>query len=60
MCRITWEATAKKMRAIAPSGVCAWEEAQKRFLNERGRLHSMVLTLPAEVTARKTIQFRTD
>src|SRR5262249_24849568 len=50
----------EKMRAIAPSGVFTRKEAQKRFLNLRGGLHRMVLALRADVTARKTIQFRTD
>src|SRR4030095_10864448 len=50
----------EKMRAITPSGVRPREEAQKCLLNQRGRLHRVILTLTAEVAARKTVQFRVD
>jgi hypothetical protein len=48
----------EKVRAIAPASVYPREEAQKCLLNQRGRLHRMVLTLMAEVTTRQPMQFR--
>jgi hypothetical protein len=48
----------EKMGAIAPSCIDAWQQSQKRFLNQRRRLHRVILALASEVTARKPMQFR--
>ena len=48
----------EEVRTVAPAGIRARQEAQKRLLNQRGRLHRMVPTLMTEVATRKPTQFR--
>jgi hypothetical protein len=48
------------MSPVLPRDVGARQKPEKRLLHQRGRLHLVVRSLPAEVTAGETIQFRAD
>ena len=50
----------EEMSPVLPRDVGAGQKPEKRLLHQRGRLHLVVRSLPAEVTPGQAIQFRTD
>lgn len=49
---------AKKVGAAAPVGISGADQAQITFVHKRGRLESMIATLPGQMAAGESAKFR--